>query len=51
MGRKNGTRKVLRDRDRSIYCNFINGISKEQLATDYHLSIKSIERIINKEKE
>jgi Mor family transcriptional regulator len=50
-GEKNGTRKALKDRDRSIYWNYINGVSKEQLATDYHLSIKSIERIIYKQNE
>ncbi|MFD1737449.1 CD3324 family protein [Bacillus salitolerans] len=50
-GEKNGTRKALKDRDRNIYYNYINGATKGQLAKANHLSIKSIERIISKEKE
>ncbi|MCJ0932061.1 hypothetical protein GLV94_19030 [Virgibacillus halodenitrificans] len=47
-GEKNGTRKTINDRNQSIGTKYSNGISKEQLAAEYHLSIKSIERIIYK---
>jgi hypothetical protein len=50
-GEKNGTRKALNDRDQCIYHNYLNGAAKSQLAAENHLSIKSIERIIYKQKE
>jgi Mor family transcriptional regulator len=49
-GEKNGARQALKDRDQMIYKHYINGASKAQLAEMYHLSLKSIERIIHKEK-
>lgn len=50
-GEKNGARKTLEKRNQAIYYRYNNGISKAQLAKDYHLSIKSIERIVYKHKE
>jgi Mor family transcriptional regulator len=50
-GEKNGTRQAFKDRDQMIYRQFIKGASKAQLAEVYHLSLKSIERIIYKEKD
>jgi Mor family transcriptional regulator len=49
-GEKNGTRQALKDRDRTIYQNYLNGASKVELAEEYHLSLKSIDRIIYKSK-
>ena len=49
-GEKNGTRQAFKERDQMIYRRYINGASKAKLAEVYHLSLKSIERIIYKEK-
>jgi DNA-binding NarL/FixJ family response regulator len=49
-GEKNGTRQALTDRDQTIYSNYMNGASKVELAEEYHLSLKSIDRIIYKTK-
>ncbi|MEI5909356.1 CD3324 family protein [Bacillus spongiae] len=50
-GEKNGTKRALKDRNLSIFHHYINGATKGQLAKEYHLSIKSIERIIYQQKE
>ncbi len=50
-GEKNGTKRAIEDRNRNIQYDYINGSTKGQLAKQYHLSIKSIERIIYKQKE
>ncbi|MCK6206336.1 MULTISPECIES: CD3324 family protein [Bacillaceae] len=48
-GEKSGTKYTLRIRNREIYQKYKEGKSKQDLATEYFLSIKSIERIISKE--
>jgi Mor family transcriptional regulator len=50
-GEKNGTRQALIDRDQTIYQNYMNGASKVELAEEYHLSLKSIDRIIYNQKD
>jgi Mor family transcriptional regulator len=50
-GERNGTRKTLKDRNLTIYHLYLNGAAKVELAREYHLSIKSIERIIYTLKE
>lgn len=50
-GEKNGTRQALIYRDEAIFQDYINGVTKEQLVKEYHLSLKSIERIIYKQRE
>ncbi|RIW38348.1 hypothetical protein D3H55_02055 [Bacillus salacetis] len=50
-GEKNGTRQALKERDFAIYDSYLKGARKKQLADEYHLSIKSIERIITKQKK
>ncbi|TYR72513.1 hypothetical protein FZC79_22495 [Rossellomorea vietnamensis] len=53
-GEKNGTRIAMEARDRRIYRSYMDGLSKEQLSEEYHLSIKSIKsikRVIYKQKD
>ncbi|WP_242598184.1 CD3324 family protein [Heyndrickxia oleronia] len=50
-GEKNGARKAIKNRNHDIYIKYNYGATKEQLAKEYHLSIKSIERIIYKQRE
>lgn len=49
-GTKNNTRKEINLRDEAIYGEYVEGISRNQLADKYFLSKKSIDRIILKEK-
>ncbi|MCA1057485.1 hypothetical protein LCL96_00960 [Rossellomorea aquimaris] len=50
-GEKNGTRKALNERNGLIYKRYMSGATKSQIAAEYHLSVKSIERIIYNYKE
>ena len=50
-GEKNGTRKALNERNVLIYKRYMSGATKSQIAAEYHLSVKSIERIIYNYKE
>ncbi|WP_315079411.1 CD3324 family protein [uncultured Clostridium sp.] len=49
-GENTGVRKCLEYRNISIYDDFNNGTTKEELADKYFLSVKSIDRIILQEK-
>lgn len=49
-GSNTTTKKELRLRDRGIYNSYIQGNSMYELAEQYYLSIKSIQRIVLKEK-
>lgn len=49
-GSKNNTRGELNIRNQNIYKDYLNGISRNELANKYFLSKKSIDRIILKEK-
>lgn len=49
-GAGTNTRKELGIRNSRIFIDYKNGISRKQLAEKYYLSIKSIDRIILKEK-
>ena len=49
-GETTDTKRALKERDGEIYHAYIGGISRQELATRYYLSEKSIERIILKEK-
>ncbi|WLR42350.1 CD3324 family protein [Bacillus carboniphilus] len=45
-GEKSGTKEELLMRNKIIHQKYRTGTNKETLAEEYHLSIKSIERII-----
>lgn len=47
-GEQSGARKTLDERNKEICERFKCGWKKEQLAAAYHLSLKSIERIVYK---
>ncbi|MCF6136603.1 hypothetical protein L2716_02595 [Alkalihalobacillus berkeleyi] len=47
-GEKSGTKHSLKKRDEDIYHQYRNGKTIQQLAEEYYLSTKSIERIIYK---
>ncbi|MDU1414127.1 MAG: CD3324 family protein [Clostridium sp.] len=49
-GTTTNTRKELSVRNSKIYIDYKNGVSRRELAEKYFLSIKSIDRIILKEK-
>lgn len=49
-GDKTNTRKEIKLRNTNIYEEYKNGTSRKALAEKYFLSIKSIDRIISKEK-
>lgn len=49
-GDNTDTKKQLRLRDKEIYAKYQSGISSLELADEYYLSQKSIQRIILKEK-
>ena len=49
-GYNTDTRKQLRQRDEEIYQKYTEGCCALELATEYYLSIKSIQRILLKEK-
>lgn len=50
-GETTNTRRTLQKRDGEIYRAFCSGASKAQLAKQFYLSEKSIERILKKEKQ
>lgn len=50
-GAKTSYRYELQNRNRSIYQDYLRGISVRELAGDYYLSEKSIQRIIRQEKK
>ncbi|WP_449620119.1 CD3324 family protein [Robertmurraya sp. Marseille-Q9965] len=45
-GTSSGGRRMLDRRNRNIRNSFRNGISIQQLAKDYHLSIETIKKIV-----
>ncbi|WP_088042715.1 CD3324 family protein [Bacillus sp. EAC] len=45
-GSRSGTRKLIDDRNKSIKTSFKNGITIDQLANDYYLSVETIKKII-----
>lgn len=48
---ENTTSKLLiQQRDREIYSKYLKGISTAELAQEYYLSLKSIQRIVLKER-
>ena len=49
-GTTTNTRKEINLRDSHIYDEYMNGVSRHELAEKYFLSKKSIDRIILKEK-
>lgn len=49
-GNNTDSRQIILERDIEIYRNYKDGISVSELASEYYLSIKSIQRIILKEK-
>lgn len=49
-GEKNGTRNLLKKRNSQIFNQYLKGSTINELAIQYYLSKKSIERIISKEK-
>lgn len=50
-GANTDTRNQLKQRDREIYHKYSSGFSASILAEEYYLSIKSIHRILSKEKK
>lgn len=49
-GANTATREQLKQRDKEIYRKYTSGISAINLADEYYLSLKSIQRILLKEK-
>lgn len=49
-GAKPSTREEVKLRNESIYSEYMDGLSRQELAEKYFLSKKSIDRIILKEK-
>lgn len=49
-GEKNGTKSRLIKRDREIYKEYQKGQTYADLSAAYFLSVKSIQRIVSKEK-
>lgn len=49
-GDNTGARQLTRQRDREIYEKYNQGTRSSELADEYYLSLKSIQRIILKEK-
>lgn len=49
-GEKNGTRKNLEYRNKSIYNKYLSGIKVKEIAQEYFLSENSIRRIVSKER-
>lgn len=49
-GDNTNSKQITRNRDYEIYCKHMQGTSKSQLAEEYYLSHKSIQRIILNEK-
>lgn len=49
-GEKTKLRGELQERNRQIYRHYLEGTTTEELAGQYYLSVKSIQRIIRQEK-
>ncbi len=49
-GDNTDSKQQLKLRDSEIYCKYRSGMSSAKLAEDYYLSLKSIQRILLKEK-
>lgn len=49
-GEKTKLRGELKERNRQIYRRYLEGMKTEELAGQYYLSVKSIQRIIRQEK-
>jgi Mor family transcriptional regulator len=49
-GERTDTKLIIRQRDREIYSKYMKGATTPNLAIEYYLSPKSIQRIILKEK-
>lgn len=47
-GEKNGTRLVIQWRNNEIYQMYANGLTVDELISQYHLSEDSIRKILNK---
>lgn len=45
-GTKTGTRNILRKRNQEIYSKYLEGVKVAELAENYYLTEKSIQRII-----
>jgi DNA-binding NarL/FixJ family response regulator len=50
-GENTDTKRQIRQRDREIYRKYCSGHSASVLAEEYYLSVKSIHRILLKEKK
>lgn len=50
-GADTSTRRELRERNRHIYLDFLDGEKVDSLAEKYYLSVKSIQRILGKLKK
>lgn len=50
-GEKKGTRHILKNRNMEILNKYNDGITIRELADEYHLTEKSISRIIREEKK
>jgi Mor family transcriptional regulator len=49
-GDNTDTRQLISRRDRELYQKYIQGVCMSELANEYYLSLKSIQRIIRNEK-
>lgn len=45
-GTRSGTRKMIDDRNRAMKASFKRGVSIDQLAVDYCLSVETIKKIV-----
>jgi Mor family transcriptional regulator len=50
-GTNTNTRNEVKQRDREIYIKYMEGYSSSELACEYFLSVKSIQRILLQEKK
>lgn len=50
-GATTATRQELKDRNKQIYADYLQGTSMEALADTYFLSVKSIQRIVGQLKK
>lgn len=49
-GDNTNSKQITLQRDNEIYCKYLKGTSTTELSDEYYLSLKSIQRIILKEK-
>ncbi len=49
-GTLTATKRILEERNQAIFQDYQNGLTTSQLAGKYHLSVKSIQRIVRKSK-